>query len=123
MSELDQEGRIALELGHELLKSEPERDVMLCDILGAQLLYFLGEDGKESDALRAGLLPVQPLYGIWCGGAWGKEWGKDASGRVVFSTDADILERNKGDWGVGAKVREITPAMRWWLVRGVNMVG
>ena len=63
------------------------------------------------------------LYGIWCGGAWGKEWGKDASQRVVFSTDADILKRNKGDWGAGAEVREIPPAMRWWLARGVNVVG
>lgn len=52
-----------------------------------------------------------------------KEWGKDASQRVVFSTDADILKRNKGDWGAGAEVREIPPAMRWWLARGVNVVG
>jgi len=89
------------------------------DVLG-EALTATGSPGKAA-AMPSEAEPDPPmLYGVWHKST--KLWCANSSGRIVSSSSKDI---STSTWGTEAEieVREIPPAMRWWLARGVNVVG
>jgi len=61
-----------------------------------------------------------PLYGLWLDG-----WCATEHGKPLFYSNKDAAEQNRLiHWeNTECEVREIPPAMRFWLARGVNVLG